>query len=244
MKKIIAGVAAFAALMSLVLVFICTSRIVREPEPAIKADIQLDPASNTVVEPKPTLRVEHPGEQEQTSKSSTPASPSSQTGNVQSRPPAPFVPQTSPDTVEVKGNYTMPEKTQFEDGSVGWLYIDSIGVSTPVYETDDEMEAMRIGIAHYKTTSAWDGNIGLCAHNGNASYSYFRDLTKVKSGDEIRYETALGSRTYVVESIREISQTDWSMLSRTEDNRITLTTCIDTKPEHRLCVQAREKGVQ
>ena len=244
MKKIIAGVAAFAALMSLVLVFIGTSRMVGEPEPTVKADIQLDPASNTVVEPKPTLRVEHPDEPGQTSKGSVPDSPSSQIGSVQNGTSAPFVPQTSPDTVKVKGNYTLPEKTQFEDGSVGWLYINSIGVSTPVYETDDEMEAMRIGIAHYKTTSAWDGNIGLCAHNGNASYSYFRDLTKVKSGDEIRYETALGSRTYVVESIRKISQTDWSMLSRTEDNRITLTTCIDGKPEHRLCVQAREKGVQ
>lgn len=31
-----------------------------------------------------------------------------------------------------------------------------------------------------------------------------------------------------------------SMLGRTEDNRITMTTCMDEKPSKRLCVQAVE----
>ena len=75
-----------------------------------------------------------------------------------------FVPQTDPDDAADTGNYTLPEQAALKDGSIGVLTIDSIGVSAPVYETDDEMEAMRKGVAHYKTTSAWSGNIGLCAH--------------------------------------------------------------------------------
>ena len=151
-----------------------------------------------------------------------------------------FVPQTDPDVADA-GNYTLPEKAALKDGSIGVLTIESIGVSAPVYETDDEMEAMRKGIAHYKTTSAWSGNIGLCAHNGNASYCWFHDLHKVEKGDVMTYRTALGTRTYEVSEIKEIDETDWSMLGRTEDNRITMTTCIDGKPSKRLVVQAIEK---
>ena len=99
---------------------------------------------------------------------------------------------------------------------------------------------MRKGIAHYKTTSAWSGNIGLCAHNGTASYCWFHDLHKLEKGDVVTYQTALGTRTYEVSEIKEIEETDWSMLGRTEDNRITMTTCMDEKPSKRLCVQAVE----
>ena len=151
-----------------------------------------------------------------------------------------FVPQTDSDQVENTGNYTLPEKAEMKDGSIGVLTIEAIGVSAPVYETDDEMDAIRKGIAHYKTTSAWNGNIGVCAHNGNASYCWFHDLYKLEKGDMVIYQTALGTRTYEVLEIREIEETDWSMLGRTEDNRITMTTCIDGKPSKRLVVQAVE----
>ena len=40
--------------------------------------------------------------------------------------------------------------------------------------------------------------------------------------------------------IKEISEDDWSALTRTEDNRITLVTCITGKPNMRLMVQALE----
>ena len=152
-----------------------------------------------------------------------------------------FVPQTDPDDAADTGNYTLPEKAELKDGSIGVLTIESIGVSAPVFETDDEMEAMKKGIAHYKTTSAWNGNIGLCSHNGTASYCWFRNLHKVEKGDVVTYQTALGIRIYEVTEIKEIDETDWSMLGRTEDNRITMTTCIDGKPSKRLVVQAVEQ---
>lgn len=102
------------------------------------------------------------------------------------------------------------------------------------------MEDMKHGAARYESTSLWEGNIGLCAHNGNASYSYFSRLGELAQGDTITYETEFGLRQYSVVTIAEIADTDWSYLSATQDNRITLTTCVAGKPEMRLCVQAVE----
>jgi len=139
------------------------------------------------------------------------------------------------------GGFTLP--VQMNDESIGVLTIPDIGLSVRVYESEDEMEAMNKGAAHFKSTSSWAGNIGISAHNinFNGTAGYFLNLYKLQKGAVIRYETALGKREYKVESVTEISETDWSMLGRTQDNRITLITCITGKPAMRLCVQAVEK---
>ena len=57
-------------------------------------------------------------------------------------------------------------------------------------------------------------------------------------GDKITYTTSMGTRTYRVETVTKISSSDWSYLSSTTDNRITLFTCVAGDPSHRWCVQA------
>ena len=145
--------------------------------------------------------------------------------------------------IKVGGLYTLPEDAQMADRSIGLLSIPKLGLAVNVYETDDEMEAMTRGLAHFKTTSAWAGNIGLCGHNVNFNLTdgYFKNLHTLKIGDTISYKTALGSRTYTVETVAEIAETDWSYLGRTEDDRVTLITCISGKPTSRLVVQAVAK---
>lgn len=139
--------------------------------------------------------------------------------------------------------YTLPQDAMFQNGSLGILTIPKIGVIVNVYETDDEMEAMTKGLAHFKTTSAYDGNVGLCGHNVNfdGSAGYFYNLHKLTAGDIITYKTRLGKRTYTVQTVKEIPETDWSGLRRTEDDRVTLITCVTGKPTMRLMVQAAEK---
>lgn len=129
-----------------------------------------------------------------------------------------------------------------KEGSIGVLTIEKIGVSVHVFDSDEgsTAEDMKKGAAHYRTTSYFDGNVGFAAHIGNASYSYFERLRELKVGDEIIYETTLGIRTYTVAEIATIADDDWSYLGRTEDNRLTLTTCIAGKDTQRLCVQAVE----
>jgi LPXTG-site transpeptidase (sortase) family protein len=138
--------------------------------------------------------------------------------------------------------FTMPEKAAFDDGSIGVLSIPKIGLTVNVYQSDDQMEDMEYGAAHFKCTSAWDGNIGLSSHNWTPSGhgAFFRDLHTLSVGDTLIYRTALGEREYRVTTIRTISDEDWSWLSRTTDNRMTLITCVSDNPSKRLMVQ----GVQ
>ena len=144
------------------------------------------------------------------------------------------------ETSHTHGGFTMPVAMDGE--AIGVLTIPDIGLSVRVYEGEDNMELMERGVAHFRHTSAWYGNTGLSAHNVNldGTPGYFLNLHRLSPGAVIRYETAHGMREYAVETIREIDETDWSMLSRTEDNRITLITCITGKPDLRLAVQAVE----
>ena len=140
--------------------------------------------------------------------------------------------------------YTLPEDAALPDGSMGLLTIPKLGVSAPVYETEEggEMESMTKGVAHFAVTSAWDGNIGFASHNvaPAGAAAYFRDIHQLAEGDIVRYKTALGERKYKVSEVKEIADDDWSFLSRTDDNRLTLITCITGKPNMRLMVQALE----
>lgn len=145
------------------------------------------------------------------------------------------------DPVDFSG-FTLPQKAQMIDGSLGVLEIDSIGLSVNIYEAENEIEAMEKGVAHFKNTSAWEGNIGLCSHNATMSGSgaFFRNLNQVSLGDSLTYETALGKRTYAVSQILTIPASDWSYLERTDENQITLITCVSGQENIRYCVIAKE----
>jgi LPXTG-site transpeptidase (sortase) family protein len=99
---------------------------------------------------------------------------------------------------------------------------------------------MKKGLGHIDSTSAWNSNVGLVGHNRGTN-DYFGRLKELKAGDEMTYTTSLGSRTYTVQSVERISDTDWSELQPTEDNRLTLITCVEEVPSQRLCVTAVEK---
>ncbi len=149
------------------------------------------------------------------------------------------------DAVATYNAFTLPEKAMLdeENGSIGILSIPALGLSVNVYEAEDEMEAMSRGVAHFKSTSAYDGNVGLSAHNINfdGTDGYFKNLHTLKTGDTVSYKTALGEREYEVSLVKTISETDWSYLSRSTENRLTMVTCISGKPTQRVLVQAIQK---
>jgi len=142
------------------------------------------------------------------------------------------------------GGFTLPVAMDGE--SIGVLTIPDIGLSARVYEGDSYMDAMERGVWHFRHSSAWYGNISLSAHNINLDNTpgYFLYLYRLRPGAVIRYETALGIREYAVETIAEISEWDWAMLDRTEDNRITLVTCITGRADMRLVVQGVERIIE
>ena len=63
----------------------------------------------------------------------------------------------------------------------------------------------------------------------------------VKNGDTITLATTLGTRRYSVYSVRKVSVNDVSVLNPSDENMVTLVTCVMNQPQYRWCVQARHK---
>lgn len=102
-------------------------------------------------------------------------------------------------------------------------------------------EVMNKYIGHFENTNLWNGNVGLAAHNRGYPVNYFGKLKELQIGDEIKYTTVYGTKTYKVAVSTIIKDTDWSYLEETKDNRITLITCVENEPEYRRCIQGIEK---
>lgn len=80
----------------------------------------------------------------------------------------------------------------------------------------------------------------MLGHNRGNKYSYFARINELEEGDVITYKTKFYERQYKVDNIKVIFEDDWSMLQNTEDNKITMITCIANKKNQRLCVQATQ----
>ena len=59
---------------------------------------------------------------------------------------------------------------------------------------------------------------------------------------EIEYITKYETKKYEISEIKKIEETDLTVLNPTEDNRITLITCVENQRNLRLCVTGVEKG--
>ena len=160
-------------------------------------------------------------------------SPGSSTGTQ-----TPTVPTTPTYPTYQQPAYTSVEGMAYKDGSIGTIKIPSLKINMKVWEGETST-SMSKGLGHYSSTSAWDGNVGACGHNRGTKYA-IGAIKDLKQGDTITYTTIYGTRTYAVETVKIISNTDWSYLQATADNRLTLTTCLADHPESRVVVQAVE----
>ena len=116
------------------------------------------------------------------------------------------------------------------------LEIPSISFKDIVIEGTTQ-DALAQGIGLFEHSSILQGNVCLAGHN---TTRFFANLKDVKEGDIIKYSSCLGNREYEITTIKQIEETDWSMLEDTEDNRITIITCVKNQPTLRLCVQGIE----
>lgn len=122
------------------------------------------------------------------------------------------------------------------------LIIPSISLEAMIEEGTSE-EIMNKYIGHFEETPKVEGNIGLAAHNRGYENNYFSDLKKLKVGDEIIYKYNQMQIKYIVNKNVIIKDTDWRYLENTEENTITLITCVENEPEFRRCVQAIQENL-
>lgn len=129
-------------------------------------------------------------------------------------------------------------KNQYKDNK--WrILISKINLDAPIIEGTSK-EVLRRGVGHFKTTSKWDGNVVLAAHNRGYKYNFFKEIKNLEEGDIIVYKTESNSRNYKVIENKKIAETDFSCLENTNENRLTLITCLENMPEYRTCIQAVE----
>lgn len=134
-------------------------------------------------------------------------------------------------------NITYEKEEKLENDLIGILKIEKIGLKATVKEGSNS-KILKDYIGHIEGTSLYDGNICLAAHNRGNKYSYFARLNELKKGDIVKYTTNFYTREYKINSIKTIFETDLTILENTNENKITMITCIKNKRNQRLCVQA------
>ena len=133
------------------------------------------------------------------------------------------------------------EELKLNDNLIGILEIPKLNIKAPVKEGTTQ-SILKYSVGHFSNSSNWNGNIALASHNrGDYVAHYFSNIHELVVGDEIIYKTKFGERRYEVVENKKIDSRDWSVISQTAQNKVTLITCVKNKPELRLCVQAIEK---
>lgn len=145
-------------------------------------------------------------------------------------------------SINIAESNTPSEETENDsDYEYEWVInIPKINLTAPIEETINK-EVMNRSVGHFENTSKWDGNVGLGAHNRGYKVNYFANVKKLKKGDIINYIYNGKKRQYAVTNIVIIKDTDWSYLEKTEENKITLITCVENEPNYRRCIQGTER---
>lgn len=147
---------------------------------------------------------------------------------------------------EIEGSEEQSEDAKDIDISEIWdkenpwrVKIPKINVDAPI-KSGTSQDILALAVGHFPETTKWNGNVALAGHNRGYRCNFFQEIKKLEIGDEIIYSTDYGERKYKVVVNKIIHQTDWSYIQDTEDNRITLITCVENMHDYRRCVQAVE----
>ena len=131
-------------------------------------------------------------------------------------------------------------ETSTDDEILCTIEIPKINIKYPVFSKFDD-ELLKISPCRFYGRSPKEyGNLCIAGHNYNNS-KFFSNLFLLNNGDEIIYNVNNNIKKYKVEKKIEIDSYDWSYLQNTNDNRITLITCVENKENKRLVVQGIEE---
>ena len=124
---------------------------------------------------------------------------------------------------------------------IGYISIEKIGLDKAPIADGTDLTTIGKYVGHFENTSYLDGNVCLCSHNRGSNAAYFGEIKNLVEGDIITYTTKYETKHYEVKEVKQIEETDLSVLEQTEDNRITLITCVENQKELRQCVVGIEK---
>lgn len=149
--------------------------------------------------------------------------------------------QETEEKLEIQNNTSLSSAKEEKVEKQWKIVIPKISLEAEICEGTSN-EVMNKYVGHFEETSIKSGNIGLAAHNRGYPVNYFENIKKLKQGDKIIYKYYDFEKTYRVTKNIIITDEDWSHLEKTEENTITLITCIENEPSYRRCVQAIEEN--
>ena len=129
-----------------------------------------------------------------------------------------------------------PAKVEYPED--WYLLIPAIDLVAPIEQGTSE-EILERAIGHFDGSGFLEGNVALAAHNRGYSVNYFENIKNLLYNDIITYKYGNIEKNYLVSNVIIIKETDWSYVQNTEEDKLTLITCIEDEPEYRLCVQAK-----
>lgn len=147
--------------------------------------------------------------------------------------------QSTEENIEIQNNQKLSTNENNTQNKNWVIKIPKISLEAEISEGTSK-EIMDKFVGHFEETTKISGNVGLAAHNRGYLVNYFKDIKLLKEGDEIIYKYNNVEKIYTVTENKIIKDIDWSLLESTQDNRITLITCVENEPEYRRCVQAKE----
>lgn len=152
--------------------------------------------------------------------------------------------QETKDNTEIQNNHFIiqtEKNSQITTEENNWkITIPKISLEASISE-GTRKEVMDKYVGHFEETSKKSGNVGLAAHNRGYAVNYFARIKELQEGDEIIYKYYDFEKIYTVVENKIIKDTDWEDLEETEENKITLITCVENEPEYRRCIQGIEK---
>lgn len=149
--------------------------------------------------------------------------------------------KTKEDTPLIENKNQENNETKEIEKNTNWkIAIPKISLEAEISE-GTRKEVMDKFVGHFEETTKTNGNVGLAAHNRGYPVNYFAKIKQLKEGDEINYKYYEYEKSYIVVENKIIKDTDWEPLENTQENKITLITCVENEPEYRRCIQAVEK---
>ncbi len=134
----------------------------------------------------------------------------------------------------VSANYSSQDRNWF-------ISIPKINLECIEIKDSIESDILENYIGHFPTSSMFDGNVCLAAHNAGFKHNYFCNLIHLDIGDEIIYSYLGNIKKYYVSNKYTIDENDFNMLNNEQKDKITLVTCVSGSPELRLCIEGLSK---
>ena len=142
---------------------------------------------------------------------------------------------------EISQNDDNNEETRkYEIKDLGTIECEKIELNAPIKETI-ELDVLSTAVGHFEDTPLYNGNVCLAGHNSGTNkqgedIGFFKRLNELEVGDKVKYHHAFGEYIYKVSEIKEIEETDFSVLEPSTADKLTLITCVKGQKKLRLCV--------